>query len=80
MPLPVDRYLVFFHRLQKRALRFGCRAIDFVGENELRKDRSRLKFKLALVFLKNGNTDDIRRQQVAGELDPLVTQTQDFGE
>src|SRR5437868_12950818 len=35
----VNRYLAFFHRLEKRRLRFWWRAIYFVGEKNVGEDR-----------------------------------------
>jgi len=32
-----DRHLLFLHRLEQRRLDFGGRAIDFVGEDEIRE-------------------------------------------
>src|SRR6266550_4620812 len=37
-----DGDLPFLHRFQQRALNFGGRAIDFVGQNQIRKDWSKL--------------------------------------
>jgi hypothetical protein len=71
---------MFFHRFEKRALRFWRCSIDFVGENELREDRSRLKLEFAFVLLKDRHADDIGGQQVAGELDALVCQAEYPGE
>ena len=40
--LVADCDLPFLHRFQQRALNFGRRAIDFVGQNQIRKDWSKL--------------------------------------
>ena len=38
---------VFLHRFQERGLRFGRRAVDFVGQDDLREDGPALKFEFA---------------------------------
>lgn len=71
---------MFFHRFEQGALRFRRRAIHFVGEYELRKDRSLVELKAAVFPIENRDADDIRGQQVARKLDALVRQAQRFGE
>ncbi len=66
--IAVDRYLVFLHRFEQGALRFRRRAIDLVGQDELREDRAGLELELAGVSPEHGDAHDVGGQQVAGEL------------
>ncbi len=47
MPHAADRDLPLLHRFQQRGLRFRRRAIDFVGQNHVGKQRPFQKAKLA---------------------------------
>src|SRR6266550_2046112 len=44
--LPADRDLLLLHRLEQRRLHFPRRALDFVGEHEVGKDRTLLGIEL----------------------------------
>ena len=73
MRLAVDRHLAFFHRFEQCRLRFGRRAIDFVGENEIREDRAVPQRKCAGARIEDRGTDDVGRHQVGRELDAPKT-------
>ncbi len=72
MTLAVDRDGPLLHRLEQRRLRLGGRAVDLVGEHEIRKDGPRPKGEL----LRSGEQRDARdvgRHQVGRELDTHET-------
>ncbi len=81
--LPGDafrRHLVFFHCFQQRTLRLGRGAIDLVGKDQLGKDRAGVKLEAGAVAIIDGYAQNIRGQQVAGELDALEMQPQCLGQ
>ena len=69
--LVADRDLAFLHRFEQRALHLGRRAIDFVGQDQVRKNRAELGRELAAARIVNQRADQVRRQQVGRELQPL---------
>ena len=78
--LAVGRDLVFLHGFEQRALRLGRRAIDFVGQHQLREHRSAVEAELSGLRLEDRDADDVGRQQVARELDALVAEPERRGE
>ncbi len=68
----VGRDLVLLHRLEQRALRLRRGAIDLVGEHELCEHRPAMEAELSVLGLEHRDANDVGRQQVARELDPLV--------
>lgn len=68
----LHRNLMLFHRFQQRALRFGRGAINFIGQRHLVKYRAGMEFKLVVFNIKNRSADDVGRQNIAGELNPLI--------
>jgi hypothetical protein len=72
----VDRHLAFLHRFQQRALGLGAGPIDLIGQQHLGENWSRMKNELPAVAVVDRHTDHVRRQQVAGELDPAKRQAQ----
>ena len=57
----------------KRALHLGRRAIDFVRENQIGKERTELGREFAGARIVNERADQIRRQQIGRELQTLKT-------
>ena len=76
MRVRIEGHLLLFHRFEQRALGFRRRPVDFIGQHELREDRARMKLEGAGLALVNRCAKQIRRQQVAGELDALKLQSQ----
>ncbi len=74
--LAVERHLMLFHGLEQRALGLWRGAIDFIGQHELGKNRSALKSELTGFAIKDGHTEHVGGQQIAGELHPLKRQPQ----
>src|SRR4029079_16363168 len=72
----LGRHLVLLHRFQQCALRLGARAVDLVGEDDLREDRARVEAERGAVAVEDRHADDVGRQQVGGELDALVVEPQ----
>ncbi len=76
-----DRALL--HRFQHRRLRFGRGAIDFVGQADLREDRSALEFEESPAigrFHHHVRAQDIGGHQIGRELDAREVQIEHFGQ
>ena len=71
MTRPVDTDAPSGHRFQQGALRAGAGSIDFIRQQHLREDRSRLEAKAGRGWVEDRQAGEISRQQVAGEADPL---------
>ncbi len=70
----VDGHLVLGHRLQQRALRARRRAVDLVGQQNLREHRAGMELESLARGVEDGHAEDVRRQQVGGELHALELQ------
>ncbi len=74
---------VLLHRLEQRRLRFRRRAVDFVGEDDVREDRAGREHHLPAtggrVFLHQVGAGDVRRHQVRRELDTRELQVEHAG-
>ena len=77
---PLNRDAVLLHRLEQRRLRLGRRAVDFVGQHDVREDRPRREHHLApagrRVLVDDVGAGDVRRHQVRRELDAVELQVQ----
>jgi hypothetical protein len=70
--IPVNGNLPFFHGFQQSTLAlWGC-SVDFIRKNQLVKDWSLVKHKLAILLTEHRRTDNIGRRNVARELDAVV--------
>ena len=67
--LALDRDLPLLHRLEQRGLRLRRRAVDLVGEQEVREDRPRPELELARALVEDRRAGDVRRHEVRRELD-----------
>ena len=76
----VDRDLVLGHRLEQRALRARWCAVDLVGEQHVREDRAGMEFEAPRLRVEHRHADDVRGQQVGGELHALEAQAQGRGQ
>lgn len=76
----VGGYLLFGHRFEQGALRLRRGAVDFIGQHELREQRAGMELKLATLAFVYAHADNVRRQQVAGELHALKRQIERGGE
>ena len=68
--------LPFFHGLEQRALRARAGAVDFVGQQQPREHRAGTEFEFLRRAVEHRYTEDVGRQQVAGELHTLPGQPQ----
>ena len=66
--LVVDGDLGFAHRFEEAALSLRRGAVDFVGQDDVGKQRARHELKRLFLAIEHGNADDIGGQQVASEL------------
>jgi hypothetical protein len=65
----------FFHRLEERALRLRGRAVHFIDQHDLREERAAVEREALLVPIEDRIAKDVRRQEIARELDPLKAET-----
>ena len=74
--------MVLLHRLEQRRLRLRRRAVDLVGEDDLREDRPLHEPQppRALLFVEDLGAGDVGRHQVGRELDALEVEIEDVGE
>jgi hypothetical protein len=68
------------HGLEERRLRLGRRAVDLVGQEQLREDRPREKLEDVLLLVEDVAARDVRRHEVGRELDALEGAAQDLAE
>src|SRR5258708_10427510 len=78
--LAVHGDLRLVHGFEKRGLRARGGAVDFVGKNHVRKNRSGAKFKFARLRIVDADAEDIAGQQVRCELDALEAAVEGFCE
>ena len=64
----VDRHAILLHDLQQGGVRLGGRAVDLVGQQELREHRSRAETELLRLHVEDRGTRDVGGHQVGGEL------------
>ncbi len=69
--LLADCHLALLHGFEQRALHLGRRAVDFIGEDEVREDRPLLCLERTLLLIINHRTHEIGGKQVGGKLDAL---------
>ena len=67
----VGRDLALLHRLEQRRLRLGRRAVDLVGQHDVREDRSLAELELAGLRVVHERARDVARHEVGRELDAL---------
>ena len=66
--LPIERHLPLVHALEQRRLRARARAVDLVGEENVREDRALPEDELARPLIIDRDAHDVARQQIAREL------------
>jgi hypothetical protein len=76
--------VLFLHRLEQRGLGLRRRAVDFVGEDDLREDGAGLEGELAAagfgVFLDDLGAGDVGGHQIGRELDAAEAEVHRIGE
>ena len=65
----VDRHAILLHDLQQGGVRLGRRAVDFVGQQQLREDRAGPETELLRLHVEDRRAGDVGGHQVGGELD-----------
>src|SRR5258707_176720 len=78
--LAVDGDLRFVHGFEKRGLRARRCAVDFVGENDVCKNRPGTEFKFARLRIVDAHAEHVAGQQVGGELDALEAAMKGFSD
>ena len=68
--LAADRHLALLHRLEQRALHFGRRSVDLVGQQDVGEDRARLHGEVAGALVEDLGADEVGGEQVGRELHP----------
>ncbi len=66
--LPRDRHLLLLHHLQQRRLDLRRRAVDLVGQHEVREHRAQRHVKCLGRRLPDPRADDVGRHEIRGEL------------
>ncbi len=74
--------VILLHRFEQRGLRLRRRAVDLVGQDDLREDRplDEAQAPAALALVEDLGAGDVRRHQVGRELDALEVEIEDVGE
>ena len=67
--LVADGDLAFLHGLEESTLHFGGRAVDFIGKNDVREDRSEFRFEVSVAGIVNESAENIGGEKVGRELD-----------
>ena len=75
-----DRDLLLLHGLQQRALHLGRRPINLVRQDEIAKNRSMLRAEIAVLRVEDHCADNVSRQHVRGELQPLKAKSDTAGQ
>ncbi len=72
--------VILLHRLEQRRLRLRRRAVDLVGENDLREDRPLHETQRAgaVILVEDLRAGDVGRHQVGRELDALEAQVENL--
>jgi len=76
----VHRHLALFHALQKRGLSARRHAVDFVGEQELREDRSAMKGKFAGLEREDAGAENVGGHHVRRALNAAKIEGEKTGE
>ena len=66
-----DGDLAFFHHFEQGRLRFGWRAVDFVGKQNIRENRASVKLEGLRAHVENVRACHIHRKKIRRELNAL---------
>ena len=69
--LALNSDLPFRHRFEQGALGTRGSPVNFICQQQLRKDRPRVKIKTTIIGVEYRNTQNIRWQEITGKLHPL---------
>ena len=76
------RHVIFLHRLEQGRLSFWRRAVDLIGEDDLREDRAFQKAQRSVTrfLVEHFGAGDVGRHQVRCELNALEREVEDLRE
>ena len=66
-----ERHLALLHHLEQRGLHLGRGAVDLIGEQEVAEDRAELGVEARIVRAIDPRADEVGRDEVRRELDPV---------
>ncbi len=69
-----DRHLAFLHGFEQGALHFRRRTIDFIRQEQVRKNRPAMRAQIVGPLIENLGAQNIAGEQVDGELHPFEFQ------
>ena len=75
-----DRDLPLLHRFEQRRLHFRRRAIDLIGQNQVRENRPLPRREDAIGRIEDQRPGDIGRQKVRRELDAMKRRVDSAGQ
>src|SRR5207302_3328342 len=78
--LAADRDLALLHHLEERALHLRGRAVDLVCEEQVREDRAERRLEIARALVVDAGADEVSRNEVGRELDPLEVTADRLGD
>ena len=78
--LPPDGHLAFLHRFEHRALDLGGGPIDFIGEQEVGKNRPTVNPEIARLLIDDFRAHDVGGQHIDRKLNALEIEVNGFGE
>jgi hypothetical protein len=78
--LVADRDLALLHHLEQRGLHLGRRAVDLVGEQEVREHRAELGVEPVGVRPEHPRADEVDGHEVGRELDAVERAAEDVGD
>ena len=67
--VPLDGHAVLLHDLQQGGVGLGRRAVDLVGQQQLREDRAGPEAEFLRLHVEDRRAGNVRGHQVGGELD-----------
>jgi len=71
--------LALLHGFKHGALHLRSRAVDLVREQQVREDRPAVNTEFAGLLIDDFGPEDVRRQHIDGELDPLEVEVDGLG-
>ena len=73
-------HLAFAHGLEQGGLGAGRGAVDFIGQENVGEHGAFVELKLLLALVEDGDAENVRGQQVGGELHALEPGVDGFGQ
>jgi hypothetical protein len=76
----VHAHLPLFHGLEQRRLGLGRGPVQLVGQQDVREDRTGVEDRRHALAVEDHGPDQIRGQEVGGELHPAAVQPEGLGQ